>query len=31
MVNVDGCTEICNTLDDPSGEICVQEKTGDVN
>ena len=27
MVNLDRCTESCNTLDDPSGRICVPNKT----
>ena len=31
MVNLDRCTESCNTLDDPSGRICVPNKTEDAN
>ena len=30
IVNLDRCNESCNTLDDPSGKICVPNKT-DVN
>ena len=31
MVNLDRCNGICNSLDDPSGRICVSNKTEDVN
>ena len=31
MVNLGGCNECCNTLDDISGRICVPIKTEDVD
>ena len=31
MVSLDRCNESCNTLDDPSGGICVLNKTENVN
>ena len=31
MVDLDICNRSCNNLDDPSGRICVPNKTGDVN
>ena len=31
MVILDRCNGNCNTLDDPSGKICVLNKTEDVN
>ena len=31
MVNLGGCNECCNTLDDISGGICVPIKTEDVD
>ena len=31
MVNLDRCDEICNTSDDPSGRVCVENKIEDIN
>ena len=31
MVNLDRCRGSCNTFDDPSGRICVPNRTGKVN
>ena len=31
MVDLDRCSKGCNILDDPSGKICVVNKTKDVN
>ena len=31
MVSLDRCNKICNALEDPSGRICVPNKTEDVN
>ena len=31
MVKLDKCNESCNTIDDPSGRICVEKKTEDLN
>ena len=31
QVNFDRCNGSCNTLDNPSGRICVPNKTEDVN
>ena len=31
MVSLDRCSGSCNTLDDPSGRICVQNKIENVN
>ena len=31
MFNLDWCNGICNTSNDPSDKICVQNKTEDVN
>ena len=31
MVNLNRCNRSCNTLDNPSGRICVQNKTEDVS
>ena len=30
MLNLDRCNASCNTLDDPSGRICVPNKTDDA-
>ena len=31
MVNLDRCNVSCNTFDDPSGRICVPNKTENIN
>ena len=31
MVTVDRCSGSCNTIDDPSGKICVPNKAGDLS
>ena len=31
MVNLDRCSESCNTLNDPSGRTCIPNETQDVN
>ena len=31
MVNLERCIDICNTLDNPNSQICVPNKTKDVN
>ena len=31
IVNLDKCNGGCNTLDDPSGEICVANNAEDIN
>ena len=31
MVNLDRCNGSCSFLDDPSGRICVPNKTDDIN
>ena len=30
-VNLEGCTQSCNTLNDLSNEVCVPNKTGGLN
>ena len=31
MVKLDRCNESSNTIDDPSGRICAENKTEDLN
>ena len=31
MVKLDRCNESCNTIDNPSGRICEEKKTEDLN
>ena len=31
MVNLDRCNKSCNTFDNPSGRICVPNKTKSIN
>ena len=31
MINLDRCNGSCNTLDEPSGKICVPNKKEDIN
>ena len=31
IIKLDRCKESCNTIDNPSGRICVRKKTEDVN
>ena len=31
MINLDRCGGTCNTLDEPSGKICVPNKKEDIN